>query len=243
MVSAEKTGYKGTMSKPQIDEIVTSLGMPLRDVAKTLRAASHASQPHLKAPARMLPEPLRHLIKDTVRQADRLGSRWLDRTMPDSEQIARANTALQSGCDGLEGISNLTRVISFGLGEALERLDGKDWVIGDSRLALLLLNTRSNHADISESAAALMQTITSSHAVLSLRDLAPGSTDGFVSARTVATFAALLWVSLDRDKAQDEAALLLLCIDVARSSQDEVEAALASRTQLHVLFNRLSEII
>ena len=231
------------MSKPQIEELVTSLGMPLRDVARTLRAASHASEAQLKAPAKMLPGPLRHLIKDTVRQADRLGSRLLDQALPGGDQILRAHKALHHGSQRLEDVSNLTRVISFGLSETLQKLGKKDWVVGDSRLALLVASTCSSHASPSPQTADLMQAIANSHAVLSLGNLAPGSAEDDESARVLATFAALLWISLDRDSVQDEAELLTLCIDVVRSSRDEIEAALASRIDLQAQFDRLAQIV
>ena len=143
----------------------------------------------------------------------------------------------------MEDVSNLTRVISFGLNETLRRLGKKDWVVSDSRLALLVSGARGSHAGPGPQTANLMQAIANSHAVLSLGRLAPGGTGDSESIRVLATFAALLWISLDRDSVQDEAELLMLCIDVARSSRDEIEAVLASRIDLQAQFDRLAQIV
>lgn len=234
------------MSRPQLNEIMTSLRMPLRDVAKTLRVASHASDSPLRDIAHVLPSPMRDMIKQSLRQADEIGSQLFDRGMPSSQQIVQAHDTLVHHGSGLEGQPNLVKVLSFAMSEGLRRLDQEGWVVSNVRLSMIAadkLSGRAADGPISASAAIMTQAILASHAVFALKDLVPSKAPELVEANRVATFAAFLWLCIQRDKAQDEALLLQLCIDVTLSSQEDLEQALGSQGDLAALFDGLAKVI
>lgn len=242
------------MSRPHLDEIMTSLRMPLRDVAKTLRVASNVADSPLRDISHVLPSPLRDMIKQSMRQADEIGSQLFERGMPSNQQLLDARDTLESHGSGQasglaswpDGQPNLVKTISFAMSEGLKRLHQEDWVVSNVRLSMIVadkLSNRSAEEPISASAALLTSAILGSHAVFTLKDLLPSKAPELVEANTVATFAAFLWLCIERDADQDDALLLQLCIDVTLSSQDEVEQALGSQADLATLFDRLAMVI
>lgn len=242
------------MSKPPFDEVLTSLRMPVRDVAKTLRAASHASESRLSGPADMLPGPVRDLIKQSVVQADELGSKLFDRGPPSAAAIKLARGILASGSRGVEGQPTFVRVLSRAIGAGLKRQGQEDWVVSQVRLAMIVTEQKFGAADLGDQAlrsAALMRAIFDSHAVFTVKDFVPSKVPELVDASMIATFAALLWlcVDVDVDDQQDEAVLLELCLDVTLASRDDVQSALASREgvtsheALTGLFERLAGVV
>lgn len=238
------------MSRPQIEEIMTSLRMPLRDVAKTLRVASQVPDSPLRDISHMLPSPLRDMIKHSMRQADEIGSQLFERGMPLSEKVADARKTLENHSNGLagglEGQPNLVKIISFAISEGLRRLDQEGWVVSNVRLSMIAadrLSSKSSDGPMSAHAALMTQAILASHAVFTLKDLVPSKAPALVEATRIATFAAFLWLCIERDSDQDEALLLQLCIDVTLSSRDELEHALGSHADLAALFDRLAKVI
>lgn len=238
------------MSRPPINEIMTTLRMPLRDVAKTLRVASHVADSPLRDISHVLPSPLRDMIKQSMRQADEIGSQLFERGMPSPQQILDARGTLESHeggqAGGLDGQANLVKTISFAMSEGLKRLHQEDWVVSNVRLSMIVadkLSRRSSDAPISANAALMTSAILASHAVFTLKDLLPSKAPELVEANSVATFASFLWLCIERDTDQDDALLLQLCIDVTLSSQDEVEQALGSQADLAALFDRLAMVI
>lgn len=225
---------------------MTSLRMPLRDVAKTLRVASHAPDSPLRDISHVLPSPLRDMIKQSMRQADEIGSKLFERGMPSAQQILQARDTLESHGGGLDGHPNLVKVISFAMSEGLRRLDQEHWVVSNVRLSMIAadkLSGKSADGPVSSRAALMTKAILASHAVFTLKDLMPSKAPELVEANSVATFAGFLWLCIERDTDQDEALLLQLCIDVTQSSQDQVEQALESQADLAALFDRLSKVI
>lgn len=217
--------------------------MPLRDAAKTLRVASSVPDSPLREASHILPSPLRDMIKQSMRQADEIGSQLFERGMPNDQQIRQARTTLETHVDG---IANLVHVISFAISEGLRRGDQEDWVVSNVRLSMIAadkLSGRGVDGSASLSAALMTEAILASHAVFTLKDFVPSKAPALVEATKVATSAAFLWLCIEREADQDEALLLQLCIDVALSSQDELETALGSQADLAALFNHLAKVI
>lgn len=217
--------------------------MPLRDVAKTLRVASDVPDSPLREASHILPSPLRDMIKQSMRQADEIGSQLFERGMPSDDEILKARATLQTPA---EGIPNLVKVVSFAISEGLNRLDQQGWVVSNVRLSMIAadrLSGRPASGSVSGPAALMMQAILASHTVFTLKDLIPSKEPALIEASRVATFAAFLWLCIDRETPQDEALLLQLCIDVTLSSQDGVAQALRSQADLTALLDRLVRII
>lgn len=237
--------YNLAMSRPPINEIMTSLRMPLRDAAKTLRAASAASESPLRDIAHVLPIPVREMIKQSVRQADEIGSQLFERGLPNRTQILQARDTLMGASAGLEGQPNFVRVLTFAMSEGLRRLDQEDWVVSHVRLSMIAADKLASQTEVSITArAALMtQAILSSHAVFTFEDLVPRRGAALSDANQLATFAAFLWLCVERDTEQDEALLLQLCMDVGLSSQGDLEQAMSSQESLTALYDRLSRVI
>lgn len=217
--------------------------MPLRDVAKTLRVASDVPDSPLREASHILPSPLRDMIKQSMRQADEIGSQLFERGMPSVEQILKARAMLETPG---EGNANLVNVLSFAISEGLKRLGQQGWVVSNVRLSMIVadkLSARARGGSISAHAALMTRAILASHAVFTLKDLVPSKEPALVEASRIATSAAFLWLCIERESHQDEALLLQLCIDVALSGQDEVEQALGSQADLTALFARLAQVI
>lgn len=217
--------------------------MPLRDVAKTLRVASDVPDSPLREASHILPSPLRDMIKQSMRQADEIGSQLFERGMPSDEQILKARAMLETPG---EGNANLVNVLSFAISEGLKRLGQQGWVVSNVRLSMIVadkLSARARGGSISAHAALMTRAILASHAVFTLKDLVPSKEPALVEASRIATSAAFLWLCIERESHQDEALLLQLCIDVALSGQDEVEQALGSQADLTALFARLAQVI
>lgn len=217
--------------------------MPLRDVAKTLRVASDVPDSPLREASHLLPSPLRDMIKQSMRQADEIGSQLFERGMPSDEQILKARAMLETPG---EGNANLVNVLSFAISEGLKRLGQQGWVVSNVRLSMIVadkLSARARGGSISAHAALMTRAILASHAVFTLKDLVPSKEPALVEASRIATSAAFLWLCIERESHQDEALLLQLCIDVALSGQDEVEQALGSQADLTALFARLAQVI
>lgn len=225
---------------------MTSLRMPLRDAAKTLRVASHVPDSPLREASHILPAPLRDMIKQSMRQADEIGSQLFESGMPSDRQVFQARDMLAKHDGGFDGQTNLVKVLSFAMSEGLRRLDQDGWVVSNVRLAMIAgdkLSGKNPDGPISASAALMTKAILASHAVFTLKDLVPHKAPELSEANRAATFAAFLWLCVDRDTSQDEALLLQLCIDVTLSSQDELVQALGSQADLAALYERLSGVI
>lgn len=237
--------YNLRMSRPPINEIMTSLRMPLRDAAKTLRAASSAPESPLRDIAHVLPIPVREMIKQSVRQADEIGSQLFERGLPSRTQILQARDTLMGASAGLEGQPNFVRVLTFAMSEGLRRLDQEDWVVSHVRLSMIAADKLASQteASITARAALMTQAILSSHAVFTFEDLVPRRGAALSDANQLATFAAFLWLCVERDTEQDEALLLQLCMDVSLSSQGDLEQAMSSQESLTALYDRLSRVI
>ena len=226
-----------------MSEVLTSLTMPLRDVVRTLRAASHAAEPILRPSARFLPPPLQHLVAEAARRAEDLGERMLDMRAPADAEIATARRALTAPSPSLEMQAGLARVMAFGLTEATERRGREDWIVGESRLALLVAEAAGASADLPAALARLARLVLRSHAVAGLGDIVPTRSGEAEGAREAAVFAVALWLALDRDGAEDEARLLQLAIEVTLHMGAEIARAARSEEATAALLRRLSGVI
>lgn len=217
--------------------------MPLRDVAKTLRVASDVPDSPLREASHILPSPLRDMIKQSMRQADEIGSQLFERGMPSDQQILQARMTLETHVDG---VPNLVKVISFAISEGLKRQGQEGWVVSNVRLSMIAADKLTDGraaGSISANAALMTKAILASHAVFTLKDLMPSKAPELDEASRIATSAAFLWLCIEREADQDEALLLQLCIDVTLSSHDEVEQAVGSQADLAVLFDHLAKVI
>jgi hypothetical protein len=234
------------MNRSPIEDIVTTLKMPLRDVAKTLRAATHASQEQLKGPSRLLPSPLRDLIKQSLDQADRLGGQLLERPAPSPAQLRQAREALLGAQSATQHRRALVKAISYALHAGLVRYDLEDWVISDVRLSMLASDwhaSTSGCADEAVRVARFATMILTSHAVFSIQGLLPSKPASANEALTVATVAAFLWLWVERDPGEDEPLLLQLCMDVAASAQTDLAEAVHDPVELAACLERLARVV
>lgn len=229
-----------------MSEVLTSLTMPLRDVVRTVRAASLAAEPILRPSARFLPPPLQHLVEDAARRADDLGDRVLDLGLPTDAEIAAARRAASTAAPPIEAQADLVRALVRAITEAMRRRERRDWIVAESRLALLVgrvTATAPAAGDLHAGLARLGVAILASHAVTTLGRAVPPRPAAQDPSVRVAVFAALLWLSLDREGPQDEAHLMRLALDVASLRGDEIERAAGSRDATGALLRRLSGVI
>lgn len=234
------------MQNTPFSTALSSLSMPLRDIARAVRAASQSSEPLLKPATEMLPKPIQHLVDASIKRADEFGHRVLDPSVPTDADISAAQGSVLAENATLDQQAHLVRVLSYAMTESFSALGEGDWIISEMRLALIVahsLKTAASMTSIDNTLATLAMEINRSTTVARHPNRSAASAQNDKNSMRIAASAPLVWLSLERDDQSDEAHLLHLCIDVARHVQDDLGAAFNTPADLAALIKRLSSII
>ncbi|MEM7643685.1 MAG: hypothetical protein AAF366_14305 [Pseudomonadota bacterium] len=213
-------------------DVLTSLAMPLRDAARLVRAATFAVEPVLRPTANLLPESVVDLVERAIARADDMGDQVLSPPLPSEDDIAAAR-ALLTGEEGGSRMA-LTRTIAFGLTILLPKFEHGHAMVSESALALIT-GDAAPRGDVGLSLARLCRAIVTRPVVLDPDDWRHRAD------ALPATFATLLWLSLDRNGEQDEVRLLHLAANVTHHVEADLKEA--DDAALAALFVRLAPVI
>ncbi len=212
-----------------IKDMPTALALPLRDLLQGMRTAANLSEELLGPAGRLMPPPLRDVLKDTLEAAERVGKRTMERTPPSAEDMAAVGTILSGETPPSPLEREVANVLGYGLEHALAATPDDHLMISELVTSLSFASALARPkltADPARNAATAALALSEAHAAGTV----PGT--GFALGEDAeqrinrAIFAVMMWLLTDRpEHPEDEARLLALSTGLAQASAKDVEAA------------------
>jgi len=221
------------------------LTLPARDFARGVKhALGHSRR---LAPVRdALPEPLRGFAREVASEIEGLAG-----VAREGVALLQRYTAARFGLAEIvvcpEPALRFAEAARYGLEAAVARM-GRDDLMASATVAAIAYRTSASLGEPGErlprAAARLAVALVQHHAV----GPAPGTTLGLGVDETqtamLAGFAVMLWMTIERDAArEDEAGLLVVCIDLTLSLAGEITAAWMDPDRLATLMAHYADVV
>lgn len=227
--------------------ILSTLSMPLRDIARGLRAASGASDTLMEPAKDLVPAPVRELLSSTRTMAGRVGARALETGVPDGNTLTDAGLVLQGDAEG-GSRSALARCLSFGIDAFLQRRPGVPLMVSET-VAAVAVQTAFRDADpewgVARRGAELIRALGGSNAVAPVPGTPLMQEVTREDVMTLASIVAVIWLMTDRagPRIEDEAELLELVATLVDGMADEILATTGDADALATKLASFAEIV
>ncbi|MEM7613935.1 MAG: hypothetical protein AAF245_02750 [Pseudomonadota bacterium] len=222
--------------------VPSTLSMPLRDVLRGLRGASVGAEELLEPAGKLVPGPLRDIMRSVMHAAEDAGREVLQAAIPTADEIADA--AAYTARDGPRPERRvMARVLTYGIESYLGRYTEDAMLVSETVTAVALQDVMSGPAPEGR-AAGLVAALIESAAIGPApgTPLSPSGEDA--EGIHLASFATVLWLLVERaEMPEEEAALLDLCGGLTHSLRDEVLAAIRGEEGLSEKLSSLADIV
>lgn len=232
------------MERPNPRDLLATLSMPLRDVARGLRAAGHATEPLLRNAGDVLPGGMADAMRKTVERAGEFGARGIGVSDPSHAEIISASDALVNRTSGLPAVA---KTVVAALQHLIEHHPEKPQMISETVTAMAIRSAFAKlpaDAPSAEAGAAVVGALLQAHAVGQFpgTPLASGDTSQSIARRAVVS--SVLWLLADRaeDLTQD-IALLDLCEALVEGLETDAESAMEDPASLAELLAELADVV